>query len=218
MGVGLAAELIGLHRRGCLKGKTETQSWLWAMAGVAMVGETLSLTQEFLEKCTGDEQASCTVPSLAPPPQAGSAAKRVALTQWIPKAPPSYNLSAVPRQRNMDHMKEQRKASERELSEEEIANLSDGEFKSLVIKIFTQLIELGWKMKKTNEGYLKWNKAKYPGNQQWQEGNQGSKQWLGTKGRNKHPTGTERRTRTEERLRNLWDNLKHSNIQIIGVP
>ena len=22
----------------------------------------------------------------------------------------------------------------------------------------------------------------------------------------------------EERLRNLWDNLKHSNIQIIGVP
>ena len=25
-------------------------------------------------------------------------------------------------------------------------------------------------------------------------------------------------TKKEERLRNLWDNLKHSNIQIIGVP
>ena len=24
--------------------------------------------------------------------------------------------------------------------------------------------------------------------------------------------------KTEERLRNLWDNFKHSNIRIIGVP
>ena len=52
-------------------------------------------------------------------------------------------------------MKEQSKASERELSEEEIANLSDGEFKALVTKIFKELIELGQKMKKTNEGYPK---------------------------------------------------------------
>ena len=44
-------------------------------------------------------------------------------------------------------MKEQSKASERELSNEEIANLSDGEFKALVIKMLTELIELGWKMK-----------------------------------------------------------------------
>ena len=45
-------------------------------------------------------------------------------------------------------MKEQSKTSERELSEDNIANLSDGEFKSLVIKMLTELIELGWKMKK----------------------------------------------------------------------
>ena len=44
-------------------------------------------------------------------------------------------------------MKQQSKASERELSEEEIANLSDGEFKALVIKMPTDLIELGQKMK-----------------------------------------------------------------------
>ena len=50
-------------------------------------------------------------------------------------------------------MKEQSKTSERELSDEEIANLSDGEFKALVIKMLTDLIELGQKMKKTNEGY-----------------------------------------------------------------
>ena len=44
-------------------------------------------------------------------------------------------------------MKEQSKASERELSKEEIANLSDGEFKALVIRMLTELIELGQKIK-----------------------------------------------------------------------
>ena len=43
----------------------------------------------------------------------------------------------------MAHMKEQSNASERELREEEIANLSDGEFKDLIIKMLTDLIELG---------------------------------------------------------------------------
>ena len=46
-------------------------------------------------------------------------------------------------------MKEWSKTSERKLSNEEIANLSDGEFKALVIKMLTYLIELGQKMKKT---------------------------------------------------------------------
>ena len=44
-------------------------------------------------------------------------------------------------------MKEQSKTSERELSDEEIVNLSDKEFKALVIKMLTELIELGQKMK-----------------------------------------------------------------------
>ena len=65
------------------------------------------------------------------------AAKRVAL---LP-----YNLSAVPRQRNMAQMKEQSKTSERELSDEEMANLPSGEFKALIIKMLTELIELGQK-------------------------------------------------------------------------
>ena len=47
----------------------------------------------------------------------------------------------------MAKMKEQSKTSERELSKEEIANLSDGEFKALVIKMLTELIEFGQKMK-----------------------------------------------------------------------
>ena len=54
-------------------------------------------------------------------------------------------------------MKEQSKTSERELSDGDIANLSDGELKALVIKMLTNLIELGWKMKKkkTYESYPK---------------------------------------------------------------
>ena len=40
-------------------------------------------------------------------------------------------------------MKEHTKTSERELSEEEIANLPDGEFTALVIKMLRELIELG---------------------------------------------------------------------------
>ena len=50
-------------------------------------------------------------------------------------------------------MKEQSKTSE--LSNEEIANLYDGEFKALVIKMLTELIELGQKNAKTNEKYPK---------------------------------------------------------------
>ena len=45
----------------------------------------------------------------------------------------------------MARMKEQSKTSE--LNGEEIANLPDGEFKALAIKMLTELIELGWKMK-----------------------------------------------------------------------
>ena len=40
-------------------------------------------------------------------------------------------------------MKEKSKTSERELNDEEIANLADGEFKALVIQMLTELIQLG---------------------------------------------------------------------------
>ena len=40
-------------------------------------------------------------------------------------------------------MKEQSKTSERKINDEEKAILSDGEFKALVIKMLTELTELG---------------------------------------------------------------------------
>ena len=60
----------------------------------------------------------------------------------------------------MAQMKEQSKTSEIELSYEEKANLSDGEFRCLVIKMLTELIELDWKMKeqmKDNQNEIKKN-------------------------------------------------------------
>ena len=51
------------------------------------------------------------------------------------------------RQKNMVQMKEQTKAPEKiQLSNEEIDNISDAEFKTLVIRMLTELIELGRKI------------------------------------------------------------------------
>ena len=60
----------------------------------------------------------------------------------------------------MTQIKEQSKTPEKELSDEKIANLSDGDFKALRIKMFTELIELGQKIKdqiKAAQGEIKQN-------------------------------------------------------------
>ena len=49
-------------------------------------------------------------------------------------------------QKNMAQMKEQIKAPEKiQLSDEEIANLSDTEFETLVIRLLTEMVEYGHK-------------------------------------------------------------------------
>ena len=47
----------------------------------------------------------------------------------------------------MDQKKEQVKTPEKELSNEEIAKLSDAQFKTLVIRMLIEVIEFGHKMK-----------------------------------------------------------------------
>ena len=46
----------------------------------------------------------------------------------------------------MAQMKEQIKTPKKELSNEEIANLSDAQFKTLVIRMLTELVEYGHKL------------------------------------------------------------------------
>ena len=54
----------------------------------------------------------------------------------------------------MAQIKEQIKAPEKiQLSNEEIANLSDAQFKTLVIRILTELVEYGHKLDLKNEEY-----------------------------------------------------------------
>ena len=52
-----------------------------------------------------------------------------------------------------------------QLSEEEIANLSDVQFKTLVIKTLTELVDFVRKPDEKNEAYDKRNKGKCTGNQ-----------------------------------------------------
>ena len=53
-------------------------------------------------------------------------------------------------------MKEQIKASEKtQLSNEEIANLSDAQFKTLVIRMLTQLVEYGRKLDEKMKAMLR---------------------------------------------------------------
>ena len=46
----------------------------------------------------------------------------------------------------MAQMKEQIKAPKRELSDEEITNLSDAQFKTLVIRVFREMVEYSCKI------------------------------------------------------------------------
>ena len=63
-------------------------------------------------------------------------------------------------------MKEQIKAPEKiQLSNEEIANLSDAQFKTLVIRMLTELVEFGRILDEKHESYAKRNKGKCTGNQ-----------------------------------------------------
>ena len=56
----------------------------------------------------------------------------------------AYKLTGVQRQRNMAQMKKKIKALEKiQLSDEEKANLSDTQFKTLVIRMLTELVEFG---------------------------------------------------------------------------
>ena len=118
-------------------------------------------------------------------------------------------------------MKEQSKASETQLSDEEIANPSDGEFKALVINMLTELIELGWKMKEQMKDTQNKIKQNIQGtNSDRKETRTQSNDMEQKKEVNIHPKEKEetRIQKSEEILTKLSDNLKCSNIQIVGVP
>ena len=119
----------------------------------------------------------------------------------------------------MAQMKEQSKTSERKLSNEEIANLSDGEFKALVIKMLTELIELGRKMKKQMKDTQSEIKQNIQGTYSDRKETRTQCNDLEQKKKiNIHQNEVTIIQKSEEILTNLWGNLKRSNIRTIGVP
>ena len=119
-------------------------------------------------------------------------------------------------------MKEQIEASENiQLSGEETANVSDGEFETVVIRMLTEMVEYGHKIEKR----VKVMQSKIKGNVQGtkSDGKETGTQINGVdpkEERNIQPEKNEetRIQKNEERLRNLQDIFKRSNIRITGVP
>ena len=119
-------------------------------------------------------------------------------------------------------MTEHFKAPEKiQLSEEEIANLLDAQFKTLVIKTLTELVEFVRKPDEKMKPMLRDTKENVQGtNSDVKETGTQINGVDQQEERNIQPEKNEetRTQKNEERLRNLQDILKCSNIRIIGVP
>ena len=88
-------------------------------------------------------------------------------------------------------MTEHFKAPEKiQLSNEEIDNLSDAQFKTLVIRMLKELVEFGHKLDETMKAMLRETNENVQGTNRW-EGNWDSNQHCGPEGRKKHPTRKE---------------------------
>ena len=112
-------------------------------------------------------------------------------------------------------MKEQIKTPEKiQLNNQEITNLSDAQFKTLVIRKLTELVEFGRKLDEKMKATLRETKENVQGTKS--DGKETGTQinGLGKEEINIQPEQNEetRIQKNEERLRNLRDNFKCSNI------
>ena len=118
-------------------------------------------------------------------------------------------------------MKELIKTPEKELRDKEIANLSHAEFKTLVIRMLTEMAEYGCKLEEEVKAMQSEIKKNLLGTSnggketRTQINDLEQKEEINIQPKQKEET---RIQKIEERLRNLWDNYKHYNIWIIGVP
>ena len=108
-----------------------------------------------------------------------------------------------------------------QLSSEQIANKSDAQFKTLVIRKLTELVEFGHNLNEEMKAILRETKENVQGTNSDAKETGTQLNGVGLKEeRNIQPEKTEetRIRKDEERLRNLQDILKRSNSRIIGVP
>ena len=121
----------------------------------------------------------------------------------------------------MAQMKEQNKAPEKlQLNDEEIANLSNAEFKTLVIRMLTEMVEYGHKTEEKVKAMQSKIKENVQGTNSEDKETRAQTKGLDQKEeRNIQPEQNEetRIQKNEERLRNLQDIFKSPNIWIIEV-
>ena len=119
-------------------------------------------------------------------------------------------------------MKEQIKTPEKiQLSSKQIANLSDAQFKTQVIRMLAELVEFGRKLDEKMKAMLRETKENVQGTNSDVKETRTQINRMGQKEeRNLQPEKNEetRIQENEERLRKLQDIFKCSNIWIIGVP
>ena len=117
-------------------------------------------------------------------------------------------------------MKEELKTPEKELRVKDIANPSDAEFKTLVIRMLTEMIEFSCKMKEEMKVIQSEIKENIQGTNS--EGKETRTQINDLEQKEEISIQLEQNEeeiqKNEERLRNLCNNFKHCNIQITGFP
>ena len=122
----------------------------------------------------------------------------------------------------MAQMKEQIKTPEKELNKMEISNLSDAEFKTMVIRMLKELSEDLNSIKKIQlemKDSLTEIKNNLQGNNSRVDEAQNQINYLEHREPKKHQSEQEKRIKKpEDSVSSLWDNLKHFIIHIIGVP
>ena len=119
----------------------------------------------------------------------------------------------------MAQMKEQIKAQKVELSDEKIVNLSDAQFKTLVIRMLTEMVEYSHKIEEKVKAMKSEIKENVQGTNS--EGKETGTQINDLDQKEEINTQPEKNEETriqknEERLRYLQDIFKCSNIQITG--
>ena len=102
-----------------------------------------------------------------------------------------------------------------------MANLSNAQFKTLVIRMLTELVEFGRKLDEKMKAMLRETKENLRGTNS--DGKETGTQINGVDQKEERNTQPEKNKETriqknEERLRNLQDIFKCSNMRIIGVP
>ena len=123
---------------------------MWVLKGVTEIQQRV-------------EQAPLLPIELLPHIQRHSAVTSVISPWCVPKAPPLY-VTGSPRQQKIAQMKQQIKAPEKiQLSSKEIANLSDTQFKTLVIRKLTELVEFGHKLHEKMKAMLRVTKENVQG-------------------------------------------------------